>query len=164
MRSRLLLPVETVSFHLSIHKQITPARDLSAASEGRQAEFWSVFWSSLPLSVLLHPLLFAPLPSPPSSLSLHPTHSYSNYSRAEPLTLSPLCECVRKVVSMCVLVRMSALLFTLRAVFKSGGQTFLFRVWERERERRPPWCCDLTKQTAGLRAVPPPVDSGDSRD
>lgn len=77
----------------SIHKQITPARDLSASTEEQQAELVCIlkFFLSVLFSVSVHPFFKACCSTPPSHFppcSTSPTHSYSGFNRAGPLTPS----------------------------------------------------------------------------
>lgn len=168
MRSRLLLPIETVSVHLQllaapfINKSLQLGTSELLPNKNKQNSICILkfspcafpsfslqsffFFLNFPLSLFLStpPSQFPP--SSPSPLTLTPASSGPDHWQ------SPLCESVREGVCMSL---------HWEHFFKKNLQHSL-GVWERK--RRPLWCCDLTKQTAGLRAVPPPADSRDSRD
>lgn len=180
MRSRLLLPIETVSVHLQllatpfINKSLELGGTLSRYRRATSRTL-SVFWSFLPfvfffsfLSSLLYfsnfplslsaqlPLIISSLPSLSSSLLLQPQQGWTTDSLL----------CVNLSVGQCVCVCVCTYLhwehFFLNLQRSLGAVGRLFQ--SVREERRPLWCCDLTKQTAGLRAVPPPADSRDGGD
>lgn len=140
MRSRLLLPIETVSVHLQllatpfINKSLQLGR-LSAATEQQQAELdLYVFYLFLfPLSLFTafsfsnFPLLLsAQLPlTEPSLLSL----SDSLLLQPQQGRATDSLLCVNLSVKRCVCVHMcplGTLLFKLTALFGSGRQAFFF--------------------------------------
>lgn len=124
---------------------------LSAATEEQQAglSLYSEAFHVCPSLLFL--CIFLSLSPKLTSLSHNSLPKCPGLSGIGPLTLAYVNLSGKQRVRVCTPPVLFFFFFwkKLSALFSSGGQTSL---WERRGEETPPWCCDLTKQTAELGA------------